>query len=91
MHLAENLLFRNAAIVKFEDRIGVAAMRDIAVAVADVEALCVPLSTKKAVIFLRLPRGESSSPDAMKQMAKPAMSAWLMKCLVPLSTQSSPS
>jgi len=27
----------------------------------------------------------------MKQIAKPAMSAWLMKCLVPFSTQSAPS
>jgi len=49
------------------------------------------LSTKKAVMSFFLPRGVSSSPLAMKQMAKSARSAWLMKCLVPFSTQSSPS
>ena len=40
--------------------------------------------------FLR-PRGVSSSPVAMKTMTKSAMSAWQMKCLVPLRTQSAPS
>ncbi len=37
------------------------------------------------------PRGVSSAPVAMKAMVKPAMSAWEMKCLVPLRIQSVPS
>ena len=35
VHLAQHLAGRQPAIVEFEDRIGVAAMRDVAVAVAD--------------------------------------------------------
>ncbi len=37
------------------------------------------------------PLGVSSVPVATKTMAKSAISAWLMKCLVPLITQSAPS
>ncbi len=38
-----------------------------------------------------LPRAVSSSPVAAKRITKLASSAWLMKCLVPLMTKSSPS
>ena len=49
------------------------------------------MSTRNAVInFLRLPRGESSSPVAANRMTKSEWSAWLMKCLVPLMTKSPP-
>ena len=42
VHLAEHLRLRQPAIVKFQHRIGVAAMRNIAVAIADGEALACP-------------------------------------------------
>ena len=49
------------------------------------------LKGRKQVIFFFGPRDVSSSPVAMKTMTKSAMLAWLMKCLVPLTIQSSPS
>jgi hypothetical protein len=87
---AEHVFSRNAAIVEFQDGVGVAAMGDVAVAVADGKAWRA-LVDKKAVISFLGPRGVSSSPVAMKAITKSAMSAWEMKCLVPFSTQSSPS
>ena len=51
----------------------------------------VSLSTRKHVIFFLMPRGVSSSPVATNTITKSAILAWLIKCLVPLTIQSSPS
>src|SRR5215831_16524257 len=51
----------------------------------------VPWSTRKADIAERSPRGPGSVPVTANSTTKSAISAWLMKCLVPLMTQSPPS
>jgi hypothetical protein len=38
VHLAQNLTFRDAAIVEFEDGVGIATVADVAIAIADGEA-----------------------------------------------------
>ena len=43
------------------------------------------------MIFFFMPRGVSSSPVATNTITKSAIFAWLMKCFVPLTIQSSPS
>ena len=91
VRLAEHGGGRQADVVELEDLVGVAAVRDVAVAVAHGEARRALVDEEGGDALACGPRGVSSSPEAMKTMAKPAMSAWLMKCLVPFRIQSSPS